>query len=60
MYREEFKTICCSIYPCCYFEDFDERCSIFGPTWLGTIMTAYFDKKGEVVKLTNDYPKGKL
>ena len=21
-------------------------------------MTAYFDKNGEVVKLTNDYPKG--
>lgn len=47
MYREEFKTICRSIYPYCYFEDFDERCSIFGPTWLGTIMTAYFDKKGK-------------
>lgn len=58
MYREEFKTICRSIYPCCYFEDFDERCSIYGPTWLSTIMSAYLDKNGKVVKLTNDYPKG--
>lgn len=58
MYREAFKIICRSIYPCCLFEDCDERCSIFGPTWLGTIMTAYFDKNGEVIKLTNDYPKG--
>ena len=58
MHREEFKTLCRSVYPCCYFEDCDTRCSIFGPTWLGTIMTAYFDKNGEVIKLTNDYPKG--
>ncbi len=40
MYREEFKTLCRSIYPCCLFEDCDTRCSIYGPTWLSTIMTA--------------------
>ena len=58
MYREEFKTLCRSVYPCCLFEDCDTRCSIYGPTWLSTIMTTYLDKNGEVVKLTNDYPKG--
>lgn len=59
MYREEFKTICRSIYPCCYFEDYGDSCSVYAPTWLGTIMTADFDKAGEIVKLTNDYPKGR-
>ena len=58
MHREEFKTLCRSVYPCCYFEDVDARCSVYGPTWLSTIMSAYLDKNGEIVKLTNDYPKG--
>ena len=59
MYREEFKTICRSIYPCCYFEEYEDSCSILTPILLGSIMTADFDKTGEVVKLTNDYPKGR-
>lgn len=58
MTRTQFKTICDSIFPRCLFQEFDDCCSVLSPTLLCTMMTVWLDEKDEVVKMTNDYPKG--
>ena len=58
MTRTQFKTICDSIFPGCLFDESDNRCSVWEPTFLGTMMSVWLNEKDEVVKMTNDYPKG--
>lgn len=58
MTRTRFKTLCDSIFPGCLFQEFDDCCSVLSPTLLGTMMTVWLNEKDEVVKMTNDYPKG--
>lgn len=58
MTRKEFKTICDSIFPGCIFEDIETRCSVWSPTLLDTMMTVWLNENDDVIKMTNDYPKG--
>ena len=60
MTRTRFKTICDSIFPGCIFQEFDDCCSVWSPTLLCTMMTVWLNEKDEVVKMTNDYPKGQF
>ena len=58
MTRTRFKSICDSIFPGCLFEESENHCSVWGPELLQTMMTVWLNEKDEVVKMTNDYPKG--
>jgi hypothetical protein len=58
MTRAQFKSICDSIFPGCLFDEWEDRCSVFSPTLLSTMMTVWLNEKDEVIKMTNDYPKG--
>lgn len=56
MTRSRFKELCRMYFPNCEFIEVDNVCSVLGPTLLSTILSIWFNKNDEVVKMTFDYP----